>query len=329
MHALVVPLLCGLLAGACTTDRPRDLAASAPPEDRPWYDQNVSPLVPPPPASPVDLAAADVAPGKVAAAPSTSPPGDAPSPTAPAAGPSTDPAPRAPGTDDDPFAGIFPTATVRDRVPETAAAQAAAPVASAQASTPRDEPPAGAAAAPATAAPAAAPSPVVQPPVASSAAISSRAEASDSGPPASASPPDASSPIAAATDRSGTEVTSLPGDTLFDAGRATLLPAGRAALDTLADSLRDTPYRSVKVVAHADRSGAPLANARLSWQRARAVRDHLAARGIAPDRLDFEGVGSAEARIDPSTCRGDRRARVRCLAPDRRVDVVVVRRAAS
>lgn len=324
MRSLVAALLCGLLAGGCATDRPRDLAASAPPEDRPWYDQNVTPLVPPPPASPVDLAAAEVAPGSVPADPSTFPPGDAPSPTDPAAIPPTDAAPRATGRDDDPFAGIFPTATVRDRAPETAAVQAAAPAASAHEATPHDESRAIAAAMQATGAPAAAPSPVAPSPVVSSAAAPSPAEASDPGP-----PPSASSATATATDLPGAEVTSLPGDTLFDAGRATLLPAGRAALDALADSLHGTPYRSVKVVAHADRSGAPLANRRLSWQRARAVRDHLATRGIAPETLDFEGVGSAEARIDPATCRGDRRARARCLAPDRRVDVIVVRRAAS
>jgi OOP family OmpA-OmpF porin len=136
------------------------------------------------------------------------------------------------------------------------------------------------------------------------------------------------SPTASSTP-TGNETITLPGDDLFDAGRATLRPDGRATLDALADRLHGSPYRSLKVVAHSDRSGAVRTNFKLSWQRARAVRSHLAARGIPRDLIEYEGMGASQARIDPADCRGDHRVRARCLAPDRRVDIIVVRPPAS
>jgi outer membrane protein OmpA-like peptidoglycan-associated protein len=65
---------------------------------------------------------------------------------------------------------------------------------------------------------------------------------------------------------------------------------------------------------------------KLSWQRARIVRDHLASRGIPETALDHEGRGARGARIDPRRCTGPRTVRARCLAPDRRVEIAVTKR---
>jgi len=121
-------------------------------------------------------------------------------------------------------------------------------------------------------------------------------------------------------------VVRLPSDGLFEIGRSTLGPTGRRALDALADQLHGTAYTHIRVIAHTDRSGRAATNLTLSWQRARVVRDHLATRGIPGEVLDHEGRGSRDAVIDPDRCGQQKAARIRCLAPDRRVDIVVTRR---
>ncbi len=131
---------------------------------------------------------------------------------------------------------------------------------------------------------------------------------------------------ARAADAPAATVVRLPSDRLFDPGGDSLQPTGRRALDALADQLNGTSYTRIRVIGHTDRSGKATANLKLSRQRARAVRDHLATRGIPSEVLDHEGRGSRDAVIDPGRCGRRKDARIRCLAPDRRIDIVVTRR---
>lgn len=118
---------------------------------------------------------------------------------------------------------------------------------------------------------------------------------------------------------------SVPADRLFAPGSPNLRVTGAAELDALADRLHGSRYERVVVVAHTDRSGNEITNLKLSWQRARAVRDHLESRGIPDTALDHEGRGARDAHIDPRRCPVKPLARLRCQAPDRRIEILVTR----
>ena len=81
-------------------------------------------------------------------------------------------------------------------------------------------------------------------------------------------------------------------DALFPFDSAALTPQAAEALDALAQHLVQAHTRSVDIVGHADGIGHPAYNRRLSEQRARTVRDYLAARGVdfhtRKDQVIFE-----------------------------------------
>lgn len=109
-------------------------------------------------------------------------------------------------------------------------------------------------------------------------------------------------------------VVTLPG-TSFETGRAALAPAARAAVGALAGILLMVPDRNVRVEAHTDSSGSPAANRRLSEERARTVANLLRERGVAEERIAFEGYGPDLPLAPNDTAEG--RAR------NRRVEIVV------
>ncbi len=98
-------------------------------------------------------------------------------------------------------------------------------------------------------------------------------------------------------------------------------PQGRAELDDLAQKLTapDAKAEHIHVIGYTDRLGSTQYNQTLSERRAAMVRDYLAGKGIASDRIDAEGRGEA----DPvTTCNDNNRAKlIACLAPNRRVVV--------
>jgi OmpA-OmpF porin, OOP family len=118
----------------------------------------------------------------------------------------------------------------------------------------------------------------------------------------------------------------LSADTLFAFDSATVTPAGRAELDTLATELRSINYDSIVVTGHADRIGSQSYNMALSNRRAVAVRDYLvSAARIDAAKISTRGVNSNEPVTTLAQC-GNQLARaqlIACLAPDRRVEVEV------
>ena len=68
----------------------------------------------------------------------------------------------------------------------------------------------------------------------------------------------------------------------------------------------------VNLVGHADLSGSPDYNLRLSLRRADAVRQALVARGITADRTNVTGVGDSEPAVP--TARGVREPRNRFVS---------------
>ena len=99
----------------------------------------------------------------------------------------------------------------------------------------------------------------------------------------------------------------------YDFDRATLRPESKAALDSLADVLRDNPNVTIEMASHTDRHGTDEYNLSLSGRRAQSVIDYLISVGIKPDRLQSQGYGESRpktitkklAREHPNFKEGD------------------------
>ena len=82
----------------------------------------------------------------------------------------------------------------------------------------------------------------------------------------------------------------------YDFDRASLRPESKAALDEMAQMLRDNPNVTIEMASHTDRHGSEAYNIGLSSRRARAVIDYLISVGIAPDRLQSQGYGKSRPK---------------------------------
>lgn len=91
--------------------------------------------------------------------------------------------------------------------------------------------------------------------------------------------------------------------------------AGMRVVDEAAAEAKTTGTSRLTIVGHADRSGTPEYNTRLSLRRADAVRSALAAKGIASERLSVTALGETEPAVP--TADGVREAR------NRRVELTI------
>ncbi|MDN3920640.1 OmpA family protein [Roseateles violae] len=82
----------------------------------------------------------------------------------------------------------------------------------------------------------------------------------------------------------------VPSDVSFDLGRADIRPQMRPVLDEIGRNL--DPEVRVTIVGHTDSSGNDGINDPLSLDRAEAVRNYLADRGVRSTRMAIEGRGS-------------------------------------
>ncbi len=103
----------------------------------------------------------------------------------------------------------------------------------------------------------------------------------------------------------------VPSDFSFDVGRSAIKPQMRPVLDQFAAGL--DPNMRVRIVGHTDSTGSDAINNPLSLDRAHSVRDYLAARGVAPTRVDTDGRGSREPVADNGNDAG--------RAQNRRVEI--------
>ena len=117
----------------------------------------------------------------------------------------------------------------------------------------------------------------------------------------------------------------LSAASLFDFDRTEIKPEGAQALDKLVADMRALDYELVLVTGHTDRIGSREYNLGLSQRRADAVKAYLVSAGIPADRITTRGVNSDEPVTRPEDCRGtgSAQAQIACLAPDRRVVVLV------
>lgn len=116
-------------------------------------------------------------------------------------------------------------------------------------------------------------------------------------------------------------VFSLDDAALFDFDQAKLSDRARVNLDALVASVdKAAKIESISVTGHADRIGPPRYDKRLAQRRAEAVKDYLVTKGIPASRIQ----ASSDDTVAPFvTCPNIKRerARIRCLAPNRRVDI--------
>ena len=100
--------------------------------------------------------------------------------------------------------------------------------------------------------------------------------------------------------------TAVLGRVYFDFDRATLRADARATLDSVAAALADEPSLRVHVDGHADAVGASRYNDGLAAQRARAVADYLASRGVDRARMTVRAFGETVPAAPNRTLEGRR-----------------------
>jgi outer membrane protein OmpA-like peptidoglycan-associated protein len=107
----------------------------------------------------------------------------------------------------------------------------------------------------------------------------------------------------------------VPSDVSFRTGRADIEPNFRPVLDRFAQTLVANPAATVRVIGHTDSTGNDAINDPLSVNRAASVRNYIADRGVAPQRIAIDGRGSREPIADNASDVG--------RAKNRRVEIFV------
>jgi OOP family OmpA-OmpF porin len=147
--------------------------------------------------------------------------------------------------------------------------------------------------------------------------------------PVAAPSPMAPPPVVAAAPKAVPVVAPMPkqtlryaSETLFGFDKSSISPAGKKVLDEASANILGMQGEQVEVVGHTDRIGSVAYNQKLSLQRAEAVRDYLATKGVPADRMAARGAGETEPVTMPGTCtKGSNAQVIACLQPDRRVDI--------
>ncbi|MBM7128779.1 OmpA family protein [Dyella mobilis] len=115
----------------------------------------------------------------------------------------------------------------------------------------------------------------------------------------------------------------LSADALFAFDRGNIgdiRPRGLADIAQIAARLRSQPFGHVEVRGYTDRLGSDAYNIGLSQRRADAVKAILVQQGVPAEKIRAEGLGSRDPIVQcPDT---NRDALIRCLQPNRRVEIV-------
>ena len=124
------------------------------------------------------------------------------------------------------------------------------------------------------------------------------------------------------------EKISLSADVLFKFDRyreKDMLATGRGKLDEVADKIKGyitATIDHIDLIGHTDRLGSDAYNLRLSERRAKTVKNYLIKKGVDGGKMVDKGRGESEPVVQ---CKGNKATKklIRCLQPNRRVDVEV------
>lgn len=119
--------------------------------------------------------------------------------------------------------------------------------------------------------------------------------------------------------RSGQIVVQVAGDVLFGSGQATLKSGSKSTLDEIARTiLRSYPDNEVRIAGHTDtdpiRKSGWKTNERLAAERALAVEEYLASRGLDKDRMHIASYGPARPK---GSKKDSRRVEIIIIADER------------
>jgi outer membrane protein OmpA-like peptidoglycan-associated protein len=124
----------------------------------------------------------------------------------------------------------------------------------------------------------------------------------------------------------------LSADALFQSGKSgikDISKEGKAKLDEVVAKLKAMgELEQIKVVGHADPTGDAKANQKLSEARAKSIKSYLIAKGVKPGVIASSGLGDTQpvAQCD----KGLEKAKlIECHAPNRRVEIEVIAKAAK
>jgi len=80
----------------------------------------------------------------------------------------------------------------------------------------------------------------------------------------------------------------------FAFNKTKILPESDQALEDLYNFLVENPEIKIKITGHTDNVGSVDSNQKLSNERAKSVRNYIVEKGIAADRISYEGKGETE-----------------------------------
>jgi len=115
----------------------------------------------------------------------------------------------------------------------------------------------------------------------------------------------------------------LKAGVLFHFDKASLTPADRAKLDDLSRKMSALTVEVVVATGHTDPIGSSAYNQKLSVRRADSVKAFLMSKGLDSDRIYAEGRGETQ-QVKACSKSMSRAARIKCLAPNRRVEIEVI-----
>ncbi len=104
----------------------------------------------------------------------------------------------------------------------------------------------------------------------------------------------------------------------FDTGKAELRSESGPELDRLVTTLNESPKIVIEVRGHTDNTGSNEINAKLSQDRADAVREYFISKGIEPDRVGSKGFGESKPVATNDTDEGRQQ--------NRRVEFLIVKK---
>jgi len=115
------------------------------------------------------------------------------------------------------------------------------------------------------------------------------------------------------------DVIRLDGSTLFGSAQDVLTAGGKKALDKVVSENPILAHRKVMVTGHTDNMGKADDNRKLSLRRAEAVRKYLLSKN-GNFRIEIAGLGETQPLVK-CDARKPRAELIRCLAPNRRVEI--------